>query len=158
MSDKRLNDHFRSFEKNEIFDEVSVFLVTKDGQVLNQLGKRKEKDPSSLGALFVGILQASEAVSETLSGDKGEEMDLSYSSSRSGFFILKPTKENPEVFWAFMYRNTINPGKVKVYAKKLRDHFDRIKILEKQLNKNGKKLFEDITDDEMDKLFSFAGI
>lgn len=158
MINKDLREHFKSFNRTDIFENVTVFLITKTGQVLEKLGCPWEKDTASLGALFVGILEASEAVKETVSGKNNEEMDLAYSSSETGFFILRPSPENPEVFWVFLYQKVLNPGKTRLYAKRLRDHFDNIKIIEKNLKSSDKNLFENITDKEVDDLFSFVGI
>lgn len=158
MINQNLKSHFQSFSQNSVFEKVTIFLITKDGQVLDRLGNPWEGDATSLGALFVGILQASEAVKESVSGKSEDEMDLSYSSSQTGFFILKPTTENPDVFWVFLYKEALNPGKIRVYGRKLRDHFNGIKILEKPTSRSGETLFQNITDEEMDNLFSFAGI
>ncbi|MCR9205226.1 MAG: hypothetical protein NXH75_11645 [Halobacteriovoraceae bacterium] len=158
MINKNLKNHFQAYGSSSVFEKVTVFLITKDGQVLEKLGNIWEGDTASLGALFVGILEASEAVKESVTGDTEGEMDLSYSSSKTGFFILKPTENNPDIFWAFLYKEAVNPGKIRVYGKKLRDHFNQIKILEKHSPKSDKDLFKNITDEEMDNLFSFAGI
>lgn len=158
MINQNLGNHFQSFGSKSVFEKVTIFLITKDGQVLEKLGNPWEGDTRSLGALFVGILEASEAVKESVSGSAQGEMDLSYSSSSTGFFMLKPTEKNPKVFWAFLYREAVNPGKIKVYGKKLRDHFNQIEILEHRSSHSNEKLFNNITDEEMDNLFSFAGI
>jgi hypothetical protein len=114
-----------------------------------------------LGALLVGMWQASEAVGDFLSGSAEKDLTLSFQSSNKGFFLLRPTEKNKEVFWGVLFESEVNPGKIKLYAKKMRSFYDEIKIIEsKDMNntQDGEFLFQNITEDEVDKLFSFAGL
>lgn len=155
----KVTNHFNGFKEKEILLDTTVLAISNDGQVLCQMGQKKSsKDAQSLGALLVGVWQASEAASELLSKDNAE-MGLSFQNSNNGFFLLGPTEKNPKVFWAVLLENQVNPGKIKVVMKKLRNHFDDLKILEGiEASKNDSFLFKNITEEEVDDLFSFAGI
>jgi hypothetical protein len=159
---KKLSEHFEAFPQKEILKKTTIFALSKDGRVYGQLGKKRdEKDVQSLGALLVGLWQASEAVEGFLDENSSGEMALSYQDSARGFYILRPNKNNPDVFWGLLFEGVVNPGKIKVYFKGLREHFNQIKILDKkelESNGNGSTLFQDITDEEVDQLFSFAGL
>ena len=159
---KKLSEHFEAFPHKETLETTTIFALSRDGRVYGQLGKkRSEKDVQSLGALLVGLWQASEAVEGFLEKKDSGEMALSYQDSERGFYILRPNPNNPEVFWGLLFEGEVNPGKIKVYFKNLREHFNKIKILDKKdLNSNeeGSTLFQDITDEEVDELFSFAGL
>ena len=159
---KKLTDHFETFPHKNVLQNTTILALSKDGRVYGQIGKvRQEKDIQSLGALLVGLWQASEAVEGFLSKENAGEMALSYQDSQRGFFILRPNQNNPEVFWGLLFEGEVNPGKVRLYFKNLRDHFNKIEILDKKEINNseeGSSLFKDITDEEVDKLFSFAGL
>lgn len=160
--EKKLSEHFESFSGKSVLKKTTILALSKDGRVYGQLGVRKpENDAQSLGALLVGMWQASEAVESFLSNDNDSEMAMSFQNSHKGFFILKPSAANPEVFWGLLFNEEVNPGKIKVFFKKLRSHFDKIEILTKKEIKKGEDgnpLFQDITDEEVDELFSFAGL
>ncbi len=159
---EKINYHFKSFPHRELFQEVSILILTKDGQVLGQLGKVKEgAQAQSLGALMVGMWQASEAVAEMIKVKDNKDTGLNYQDSSSGFFLLQPTEKNPKIFWSFIFENQVNPGKIKNYARQLRTHFNELEILKETKSKATSKeefLFENVTEEEVDNLFSFAGI
>ncbi|MCF8058133.1 MAG: hypothetical protein K9K67_02485 [Bacteriovoracaceae bacterium] len=159
---KKLENHFNNFNGKEVLKETTILALSHDGRVFGQLGKIKsDKDIQSLGALLVGMWQASEAVGEFLSGNDEKDLILSFQSSDKGFFLLRPTEKNKEVFWGILFESEVNPGKIKLYAKKVREFFDKIKIIESKDMENiqdGDFLFKNITEDEVDKLFSFAGL
>lgn len=160
--ESRLTDHFESFSGKEILEKTTVLALSRDGRVYGQLGvKRSSQDIQSLGALLVGMWQASEAVKDFLNERQENDLNLSFQSSQSGFLILKPGLNNKEIFWGLLFEKEVNPGKVKLYFKKLRDHFDSIEVLPSKMSedeKNGEYLFKDITEEEVDRLFSFAGL
>jgi hypothetical protein len=159
---KKIEEHFSKFNGKEVLEKTTILALSRDGQVFGQLGKIKsEKDIQSLGALLVGMWQASEAVGDFLSGSAEKDLTLSFQSSNKGFFLLRPTEKNKEVFWGVLFESEVNPGKIKLYAKKMRSFYDEIKIIEsKDMNntQDGEFLFQNITEDEVDKLFSFAGL
>ncbi len=159
---EKISGHFKSFSKHEFFSEVSIMVLTRDGQVLSLLGKKMNKNEAqSLGALMVGMWQASQAVADMIHVDGTTDTGLSYQNSQSGFFLLQPTEKNPKVFWSFIFENQINPGKIKNYAKSLRQFFDKIEIFDEAdeaIQTSEGFLFENVTAEEVDDLFSFAGI
>jgi hypothetical protein len=160
--EKRLEDHFGKFPEKDILAKVTVLALSHDGRVYGQLGvKKSPADIQSLGALLVGMWQASEAVKGFMDTSPNDDLNLAFQSSNGGFFILRPGVKNKNVFWGLLFENETNPGKVKLYFKKLRDHFEAIEILpakNKEDEGDGSYLFRDITEDEVDKLFSFAGL
>lgn len=160
--EKKLVKHFEAFPKSNDLKNATILAMSRDGRVYGQLGKkRNENDIQSLGALLVGMWQASEAVEGFLDNKGKGEMALSFQDSEKGFFILKPSPINPEVFWGLLFEGEVNPGKVKVFFKQLRSHFDAIEILDKKefnSEKSDGALFQNITDEEVDELFSFAGL
>jgi hypothetical protein len=77
---KKIEEHFSKFNGKEVLEKTTILALSRDGQVFGQLGKIKsEKDIQSLGALLVGMWQASEAVGDFLSGSQER---LSYTPRR----------------------------------------------------------------------------
>lgn len=160
--EENLKNHFESFSGKAVLSNSTVLALSRDGRVYGQLGvQRSSKDIQSLGALLVGMWQASEAVKGFMNEERTKDLNLSFQSSESGFFILKPGNINKEIFWGLLFEKETNPGKIKLYFKKLRDHFENIEILpsrELGNEQDGDFLFKDVTEEEVDKLFSFAGL
>jgi len=155
--EKRIKDHFNKFKGKGTLSKTAVLAITLEGQVLAKIGGHYEKGAiQSFGALMTGLLQASASISDLMGKDNKEEVVLSYQTTSSGFFILPPNETNRRLFWAFMFDNEQNPGKIKLYAKKLRTHMNEVSIIEER--EDDEILFKDITDKELDDLFSFAGI
>jgi hypothetical protein len=112
-----------------------------------------------MGALLVGLWQASDTLSDLIEKEEDQDLKLSFQSSSSGYYLLSPGPNNPRVFWAFIFEGALNPGKIKVLSQKLRDHMDGVVYLNvSEASAGSKQLFNNITDEEMDKLFSFAEV
>jgi hypothetical protein len=164
---KYVEGFFKSCEVDNKINRYSFFLIRQDGVVLyhnNDLGNSLSK--SSIGALLGGVWQASKALSEFIPKNENDEIfRLSFDTSSQGIYIIPIKVYDEELFLGLIYFDEVNPGLVK---NKIRDmanslseylHFE----LKSQLNKksSSKKpesdfLFQDITDAEMDKLFSFG--
>ena len=79
-------------------------------------------------------------------------------NSSSGYFVLPPNESNPKILWGFLFENQVNPGKVKYLASKVREHFNEVQILMSNESAEEDFLFKNVTNEEVDDLFSFAGI
>jgi len=158
--DKRLLEHFSKIPFDIPSEGLTVLAISKEGQVLSQMGHQRENnDLQSLGALLAGVWQASEALKNFMKKDDSkEDLKLNFQNTHSGYLLLPLTQRNPQIIFAFIFEEQTNPGKIKHVAGKIRDHFDEIEILNQESGKEEELLFKDITEDEVDKLFSFAGI
>lgn len=165
---KYVESFFKSCEVDKKLNRYSFFLIRQDGVVLyhnNDLGNSLSK--SSIGALLGGVWQASRALSEFIPENKNDEIfRLSFDTSSKGIYILPIKVYEEELFLGLIYFDEVNPGLVK---NKIRDMANSLSEylhyeLEAQLSKKPAKsssrkvdfLFENITDDEMDKLFEFG--
>lgn len=165
---KYVESFFKSCEVDNKLNRYSFFLIRQDGVVLyhnNNLGNHLSK--SSIGALLGGVWQASKALSDFIPSKKEDEIfRLSFDTSSQGIYILPIKVYDEELFLGLIYFDEVNPGLIK---SKIRDmatsfteymHFELKNYVNKQPTKTAKNkndyLFDDITDDEMDKLFSFG--
>jgi hypothetical protein len=145
---------------------LNIYFLRSDGILIYSLEKNTEFscDQRSLGALISGIGQAALSVMELIKAkDFSHEFNrfkFSFETSDCGLFLL-PIKNKEDVFFmAVVYEKQVNPAALK---NKLRNvFFSFIKGLEgmntTETNKKNENLFENITDDEINELFSFAGI
>ena len=155
-----LLDHYKKLDVEIPSTGFTILAISAEGQVLAQMGEEKErKDLQSLGALLAGVWQASEALKDFMSTEEDkDELRLNFQNAHSGYLLLPPTPKNPKITFAFLFEKQTNPGKIKYLAGKIRSHFDEIEILRKDMGSEEEYLFKNITEDEVDKLFSFAGI
>lgn len=158
--ENRLLEHFSKIEFNIPSKGLTVLAISAEGQILSQMGQQRDsRELQSLGALLAGVWQASEALKDFMSDDDSkEDLRLNFQNAHSGYLLLPPSDKNPKIVFAFVFEKQTNPGKIKHLAGKIRDHFDDIEILNQESGKEEELLFKDITEDEVDKLFSFAGI
>jgi len=158
--EKTLQEHFEKLSFDTPRNGFTVLAISADGQVLSQMGDKKDsKELQSLGALLAGVWQASEALKDFMSEDESKEnLRLSFQNAHSGYLILPPSEKNPKIIFAFLFEKQTNPGKLKHLAGKIKNHFNEIEILNKDSSESEEFLFKNITEDEVDKLFSFAGL
>lgn len=158
--ENKLLEHFSKITFDLPSSGFTVLAISAEGQILAQMGEVKEANElQSLGALLAGVWQASEALKDFMSDDNSkEDLRLNFQNAHSGYLLLPPTKKNPKIIFAFVFEKQTNPGKIKHLAGKIRTHFDEIEIMNVDNGKEEELLFKDITEDEVDKLFSFAGL
>lgn len=163
MSDsleKQMLDLYKHCPHQDSFLQSSLVVMTEEGQVVVELGLPLGRDKvHQTGVLLAGAWQASLALSEE--NQNNEEKVLSLGSSDSGFLVL-PFSYHHKLILGVVYQNDLNPGKLKMKSKLLRDflseNLSQQVVDNNQQEKDENYLFKNITDDELDELFSFAGI
>ena len=158
---------FKSCNVDNKLNKYSFFLIRQDGVVLyhnNNLGNSLSK--SSIGALLGGVWQASRALADFIpkknekSNNHEEEIfRLSFDTSSQGIYILPIKIYNEELFLGLIYFDEINPGLIKNKIREMALSFTE--FMEHELKnkidiQREEFLFSDITDAEMDNLFSFS--
>ncbi|MBI2521537.1 MAG: hypothetical protein HYV97_14055 [Bdellovibrio sp.] len=122
----------------------------------------KKPHPMALavGALVSGVWLASNELAKQINLHDSLTSRLSFDSSDSGIHILPLKTKARLYFMAIVYSKVLNPGLVKNQARILRDkiagsdYFTDINAVKK----TSSVLFENISDDEVNKLFSNIGI
>ncbi|WP_127715379.1 hypothetical protein [Halobacteriovorax sp. HLS] len=138
----------------------SLFLCRSDGvplYVKNELST--DFDSSSVGALLGGVWQAARAMASFIPNSTERDIfRLSFDTSDKGIYIVPISLGNEEVYLGMIYFEEVNPGQIK---SKLRDMSWRLSDFWALTSKNSDNmidstLFNNITDEEMDNLFSTA--
>ena len=161
------------FEENEC-DKLAdkILLVRQDGiNIYSNISNGLEA--SSMGALIGGVWQAAQALSELAgSSDNLADYRLGFDTSSDGLYILPLEINKTSYFLGAMYLEQDNPAKLKRSLRFLKENLElyledtfRVNKIENEKSSSEKKepreddgfLFDSISDDEMDNLFSFEG-
>ena len=136
----------------------SVIILRSDGQILFHYPSVREEE-TSLGVLMSGAWQALMVLSGPIDTNMEEKsFRLSFDTSDTGIFMLPFQKQNNGLYMGVLYRKEVNSGKLKNSLRRLRDDLDTHLSSLTSLKKADKTVsFEDITDDEVDQMFSHIG-
>lgn len=154
----------RFFEESE-YQKIAekIVVIRRDGiNIYSNINNNFEA--SSMGALIGGVWQAAQALSElTDKNQKVLEYRLSFDTSSNGLYILPLVVANESYFLGAVYQDKNNPAKLKQHLRMLKDNLelylsDFCNETEVNNEKRDGYLFNSITDDEMDNLFSFDGV
>jgi hypothetical protein len=139
-------------------DDLNTFLIREDGIILLSLGKELSKDvEQTVGSLIGGAFQASMSVLlHSGNSDSPGDLSLSFGNSSSGFYIVPLEVGVQKLFLAMSFSDVANPGKLKNKLKQTARKLAHLEITSEQKS-DSDQLFSDITDDEIDNLFSFSG-
>lgn len=153
---------------DQVLNNGQVILCRYDGVVLYATdSQHQEIDLSSIGVLISGSWQAARSLVDFIPERNSDDFRFSFDTSDSGVFVVDIFIGGHTYFLAAVFNNVLNPGQIK---SKLRSLVFLIHQLAEnyQREKNDKPikpkeneeslLFEDLTDDEIDRMFSFAGI
>ena len=170
MSDININSSVINFFTKNIrkveLESSIIFFCRGDGvPIYFHSGEGAQIDKPTVGALLVGAWQASKALSSFIpNGSKDSVFRLNFDTSSSGLYALPVDLYGQEYYIGIIYHGQLAPGKIKATMRNLST---KLKFsLDKQNNvisntrhsdNEEEYLFKDISDNEMDNLFAFAG-
>jgi len=141
------------------FGECSLFLCRKDGGVLYKYGPIVNNvEPDSICVLMSGAWQAAETVSLMASKEKALKgfFRFSFDTSSNGMYILPLTINSKKYYLGALFYDQKNPAILKNEIKKLLFSFQsEILSFDEAEVENQSFLFGNITDKEMNDIFSF---
>jgi hypothetical protein len=111
------------------------------------------------------VWQASEALVSIAHPAKDVmEFRLAFDSSSRGIYLFPFNINGKRYFLGALYLDCLNPGQLKHQVSQLKEELDRYfiehsapQVVQKSHSRNG-FLFNDISDEEIDRLFSPGGI
>ena len=148
--------------------DLSIFFGRADGVLLfTRLTKDvAAEQESSIGVLLASVWQASQALANYFPAAPLEEFRYSFATADQGIYLLPFSWQGESYFLATLYQGQNNPGAIKLFLRSLAQRLDEFLRKEHQISSAAvdvehasakeKPLFNDITDDEMNKLFAFA--
>lgn len=155
------------FEENE-FDRLSNKLaVTRSDGTVIYCNSKDSFEASNIGALASGIWQAASSLSALVNKSEAPlSFRLAFDTSSEGIYILPLALGEMECNLCCVFKDQINPGKLKQNMRNIaflleafmREEFLRLKSTVRPTKIRSGYLFENITDEEMDRLFGVAGV
>ena len=151
---------FKTILKNNLTrsseQTISIFVARMDGVILFSNEKPPlDKKKESIGALVAGLWQAAELSNQFLESAQ-EDTRLSFDTSDGGIYVLPIEIGNERHLYGAMYSGQINPGMIKNLIRKLRDKSE-LELRNEVSTLKSEYLFNNVTDEEVDNLFSFVG-
>ena len=119
---------------------------------------------TSVAALVSGVWQASEALMDLVhKQNEVMEFRLGFDTSSQGIYLFPFNLSGKKYFLGAIYNDCINPGQLKRQIALIKEEMERIFIhepLPKKTIMSARQgyLFQDISDAEIDRIFSLGGI
>lgn len=143
--------------------EARLFVTREDG--ITVYDSVQNQTTTSVAALVSGLWQASEALMGLVKqGHNAMEFRLGYDSSSEGIYLFPFELEGKRYFLGAIYGDCVNPGQLKRRVAMIKEEMDTLykqlpqtKTTQKTSGREG-FLFQDISDEEMDRLFGVRGI
>ena len=144
--------------------KARLFVAREDGITIYD--SVQNETTTSVSALVSGVWQASEALMGLAHPNQDVmEFRLAFDTSSQGIYLFPFSLSGKRFFLGAIYKDCVNPGQLKRQVALIKEEMDRIfqveVVPEKTVVKSKERegfLFKDISDDEMDRLFSVGGI
>jgi hypothetical protein len=141
-----------------------VFVTREDGITIYD--SVQNQTTTSVSALVSGVWQASQALMEIAHPEQDAmEFRFAFDTSSQGIYLFPFFLKSKRYFLGALYRDCLNPGQLKRQMAMIKEEMDLIfqsepvEVLKKVKTKEREGfLFQDISDDEIDRLFSAGGI
>ena len=160
-----LSEHVSKFlsESSQFkkIDKHILHLCRVDGILVFSTDKSKSiEDQASVGALIGGVWQAAETRSSFIPGFCEKDVyRFSFDTSSRGIYIYPIAVGTVKYYLSLTFADEINPGLVKSTLRTLAEELTLYLIKNSNIENISEDgfLFKDITDEEMDNIFSTAG-
>ena len=155
-----LNSHLKDFFFENEYDRLAedISIIRKDGiPVFSNRGKASV----TIGALISGLWQASESLSTQVTDHHSfKEFRLAFDSTDQGVYVLPLEIFNETYFLSAIYKKERNPGKLKNQMRLIKSNIEIYMSSFKRTKNNNREgyLFEDITDEEIDRMFEASNV
>lgn len=143
--------------------KARLFVTREDGITIYD--SVQNETTTSVSALVSGVWQASEALMGLAHPNQDVmEFRLAFDTSSQGIYLFPFNLSGKRFFLGAIYKDCLNPGQLKRQVAQIREEMDRLfheeNVQVKTVNAPERKgyLFTDISDEEMDRLFSVGGI
>ncbi len=142
--------------------KARLFVTREDGITIYD--SVQNNTTTSVAALVSGVWQASEALMGMVN-NQTDVMDfrLGFDTSSQGIFIFPFSLSGKKYFLGAIYENCLNPGQLKRQIALIQEEMERFfenEPLPKKISMSLRTdyLFQDISDAEIDRLFSLGGL
>ena len=143
--------------------EARLFVTREDG--ITVYDSVQNQTTTSVAALVSGVWQASEALMGLVRQNQSPmEFRLGFDTSSEGIYLFPFELESKRYFLGAIYHDCVNPGQLKRKIAMIKDEMDALfaqlpteKPMKTSAGREG-YLFQEISDEEIDRLFGVRGI
>ncbi len=164
---KKLNVHEQIklvLEPKKAGISARLFVTREDG--ITVYDSVQDKTTTSVAALVSGVWQASEALIGMVQQNNNiMDFRLGFDTSSQGIYLFPFSHSGKRYFLGAIYNDCLNPGQLKRQIALIKEEMDRLfeseaikKVEPKVTISRDGFLFQDISDEEIDRLFSLGGI
>lgn len=145
--------------------KARLFVTREDGITI--FDSVQDQTTTSVAALVSGLWQASEALMGLAHPDQDVmEFRLGFDTSSQGIYLFPFKLEGKRFFLGAIYKECLNPGQLKRQVALIKEEMDRLFVEIPSVKATPKVkttdregyLFKDISDEEINRLFSVGGI
>lgn len=143
--------------------KARLFVTREDG--ITVYDSVQDQTTTSVAALVSGVWQASEALMGLVQQHTSiMDFRLGFDTSSQGIYLFPFAHSGKRYFLGAIYNDCLNPGLLKRQVAMIKEEMDRLfegeTVTSLPKNKLGREefLFQDISDEEIDRLFSVGGI
>lgn len=143
--------------------KARLFVTREDG--ITVYDSVQDQTTTSVAALVSGVWQASEALMGMVQKDNNiMDFRLGFDTSSQGIYLFPFSHSGKRYFLGAIYGDCLNPGQLKRQIAMIKIELDRLfeseplKVESKTKTSREDFLFQDISDEEIDRLFSLGGI
>lgn len=157
-----IHDFFKDYAGLESLKNAALLVCRRDGVPLFSYKTFESTwNDSTAGALIGGMWQAAETLTQFIPEVKDEDFRFSFDTSSRGIFIIELNGSFEPLYLSYIYYNLDNPARMKSRVKSIKskldiyldDHLNDLSVISDTHEKDV-FLFSDISDDEMNDLFS----
>jgi hypothetical protein len=144
--------------------KARLFVTREDGITIYD--SVQDHTTTSVSALVSGVWQASEALMGLAHPNHDiMEFRLGFDTTSQGIYLFPINVQGKRYFLGAIYQNCVNPGQLKHQISRIKEEMDKSFLIENTsttkktttMNREG-FLFKDISDEEIDRLFSLGRI
>jgi hypothetical protein len=145
---------FNENNYNQLADRIAI--VRPDGNIIYSNAK-DSLESSSIGALVSGVWQAAESLNSIITNESQTyDFRLAFDTTENGLYILPIQIMGESYYVCSIFKDEVNPAKLKRNMRLLKENLEVFLSEYKEvINNRNDYLFSEITDEEMDNLFSF---
>ncbi|WP_419173218.1 hypothetical protein [Halobacteriovorax sp.] len=152
-----IQEFFKEYSGLDSLVNSGLVVCRQDGIPLYSFkSTQTEFDSDTAGALIAGVWQASSVLSQFIPYETEDDFRFNYATSSKGIYITKLSGPFEDIYLSLIYFDVDNPAKLKSRVRlietKLAEFIEA--HLSDDLNPNDVFLFDDISDNEVDDLFS----
>jgi hypothetical protein len=137
--------------------EDANFVITRPDGLVVWENLDDKKRLQEMGALGCGLWQSAKTFGK-FTNNNSLNPTLSFGSSADGLFVSHVKIKSYEYILFVIYKGCLNPAKLKLKFRSFRQVVEDFLFYESEQNEKEEQIFSDITDKEVDDLFSFTEV